>query len=500
MADGQDGQVEVYSPKGERGTIPASQVGDAVSQGYKKADDYIHAIDPKTGNDGLIPKEQWGDAQKQGYILHPIEQARIQNNPAVLQNRLEAGIRSKASVVSPNALQGAQVGGMTQDQPMSESEQEQQGSDWATATKEGAPMMAGMIASEGATGLPLLARAGITAAAAGGTDLAMGAKPSEAATTGLTQGALPEVGGAAISKGGELLEKMAPAFIKNWLKPSEAMFSYGKDPVKFAEETFSKRGIPADKPEAAKMMFQELEDTGNRINSKLQAVEKMFPNAPNATKVDIGRAINDPIDKKIAEVSADRGMEASVKKGVIERLEDLRSGIMTNNAGKAQPTVVKMSTANQIKQQIGKGTNWKIASDPIEAKAQPIINGLRKEIYSNIRQGIENQAEQVGIKGLKEDNLHYGSGLDAIKSVEKKMNSGPMLTMSDLVTALASPAAAGVKKAIETTPGAIGAARASKSLGGAAKRGGAGVGQLLRLIAGMVESGGDTDGTGAPKQ
>lgn len=345
---------------------------------------------------------------------------------------------------------------------------------------ESAPMVAASMAGVGTGELPLLARAGIGVLATGGTSLAMGNKPKEAAMDAATLSVGPELGGGAISK---VAEKLAPAIIRNYIKPTEQMFAYGKDPVKAVMDL---PGVPATRKELATKVFQELENTGNQINSKIQEVEKMFPNAPTATKVDIGRAINNPIDKKIAEISADRGMEASVKKGVIDKLEDLRAGIMTNNAGKAQPTVVKMSTANQIKQQIGKGANWKIAADPIEAKAQPIVNGLRKEIYSNIRQGIETQADAVGVKGLKEANSKYGSLLDAQKSLEKRMNTGPVVTMSDLVTALASPQAAIVKKTLSTAPGAAASSKALRGVG--TKAGQQGVSQLLRQIAGMLES------------
>jgi hypothetical protein len=485
------GQVEVYSPEGKRGTIPVEQADDAMKQGYKRADEFIRAIHPTTGKTGLIPKEQWGDAQMQGYMMDPRDQARMQTNPAALYNKLEKGSMAKSSVVSPFALPGvapSELRGMTEDQPMSREEKEHVSTVTAGAMKEGLPMLAANVASEGAAGLPALARMAATGGAAAGTGLALGQSPSEAGKTALVQGVLPEAGGAVISKTGELAEKIAPALIKNLIKPSERMFAYGKDPVKFVSELSG--GIPGDKAELAKQVFQELENTGNQITSRLKEVENAFPNAPGITKLDVGRAVNAPIDRKIAEISADRGMEASVRKGILEKLEDFRSGIMTDAAGKAQPTVVKLTEANTLKQQIGKSTNWKPSADAIEAKAQPIVNALRKEIYSNIRQGIEDQASKVGVNDLKELNLKYGSGLDAMKSIEKRLNTGPVITMSDLVTALGSPTAAVVKKALATTPGAIASSRALKSGGAALKGSGTPVGQLLRTIAEMIESGG----------
>jgi hypothetical protein len=481
MAD--DGQVEVYSPEGKRGVIPASQADDAVKSGYKRADEFIRAIHPQTGKTGLIPKEQWGDAQLEGYQMDPRDQARIQSKKASL---IQPGAPDPMTNLPPelqNAKPTGRVGHVAAPEPD------------APGTVNALPNVGGALG--GALG-------GMPGAAAGGAIgesarqfLAPAANIPRSETpvstvvgSGLEQGALEGIGQGTSKVLEYGASKIAPALIKNLIKPSEKMFAYGKDPVEFVmnmNKTF------ADKAEMAKGIFQELEDTGNQINSKLQEVEKMFPNAPTATKVDIGRAINDPIDKKIAEVSADRGMAASVKKGVIEKLEDLRSGIMTNAGGKAQPTVVKMSTANAIKQQVGKGTDWKPVTDAIESKAQPILNGLRKEIYSNIRQGIENQAEQVGVKGIKELNLKYGSGLDALKSVEKKLNTGPLLSMGDLVTALGSPAGAVLKRAIESTPGSTGAARGLRAAGANAKGAGSTVSQLLRLLAGLAEGGDNSE-------
>jgi len=70
-----DTQVEVYSPKGEYGTIPSNQMAQALAQGYKPKDSYVEAIHPTTGATGIIPKEQWSAAQAQGYMLAPTQQA-----------------------------------------------------------------------------------------------------------------------------------------------------------------------------------------------------------------------------------------------------------------------------------------------------------------------------------------------------------------------------------------------------------------------------------------
>src|SRR5258708_21006072 len=77
MANG-DNQVEVYSPQGQYGTIPSSQMAQALAQGYKPKDSYVEAIHPTTGATGIVPKEQWPAAQAQGYLPAPAQQAKQQ--------------------------------------------------------------------------------------------------------------------------------------------------------------------------------------------------------------------------------------------------------------------------------------------------------------------------------------------------------------------------------------------------------------------------------------
>jgi hypothetical protein len=106
MANGTE-TVEVYNPKGVYGTIPASQLEQAKSAGYKPKSDFVEAVHPKTGQTGIIPKAQWEAAQKQGYAMSPREQQRVKAKAGEAIKPLE---RTMALPIGTGAM-GAQVTG-----------------------------------------------------------------------------------------------------------------------------------------------------------------------------------------------------------------------------------------------------------------------------------------------------------------------------------------------------------------------------------------------------
>lgn len=188
-----DSQIEVYSPDGVHGSIPANQLAPALAQGYKQRDSVVEAVHPQTGQTGIIPKEQWAAAQAQGFAPSPGEQARQK-----LQSTVQYG------TVSRNRMIPGPGGGFQQQYKMTEPEH-QAGEKMVLGSLGGA--IGGELAGPAAAGLPWALRMYSAAAGAGaGTglgELAGGAKPQEA----LTSAAATTAVGTAIGAGAKGLSE-----------------------------------------------------------------------------------------------------------------------------------------------------------------------------------------------------------------------------------------------------------------------------------------------------
>lgn len=130
--------------------------------------------------------------------------------------------------------------------------------------KQNAISGAGMVSSAGASELPLLARLGITTAAAGGTSLGLGNSPKESLKEGVTQGAFPEVVGSLMGVGGQLLSKNATGALARILRLSPKAFQFGREPAQEVLERGLAKGtlpeIKASIGEASKQVTSDLND------------------------------------------------------------------------------------------------------------------------------------------------------------------------------------------------------------------------------------------------
>lgn len=130
-----------------------------------------------------------------------------------------------------------------------------------------APYVAGGLASAltGGAGLPLLARAGIGAAAAGGASALSGNHPQQIAEDAALAGAGPEVGGSVLGKVGEGLSSMASKSLARILRLTPKAFQFGREPAKEVLE----RGLTSGN---LKTMADSIGEASKQTTSELNGV------------------------------------------------------------------------------------------------------------------------------------------------------------------------------------------------------------------------------------
>lgn len=237
-----------------------------------------------------------------------------------------------------------------------------------------APFVASGLASAFTGGLPLLARAGIGAAAAGGASALSGSDAAGTAKDAALFGAGPEVGGSVLGKVGEGLSSMASKSLARILRLTPKSFQFGREP---AQEVLE-RGLTSGNMETmAASIGQASKDTTAQLNDVLKA-SKGTINAENLAN-DVANSMPSTAGNRFQKVVEDA--LATLK---------LRSNQLSN---------LSASDANALKQEIAKQGKF------VEGDMRASVGNAIKQFGGKLKDNI------ITIAPDAEDLLHTSANL-----------------------------------------------------------------------------------------
>lgn len=220
-------------------------------------------------------------------------------------------------------------------------------------------------------------------------NLQQGKTGSETFTPGmgtLTAGALPLVIGG-VRAGSAISKESAPKFINSLIKPSQANFSYGKDPGR----TVSELGITGNSlPDFATNIGKARQDIGAQLGA-------IYANPANASKtVDATDAIG-RIDKAIADAA--KGGKGN--QGIVTALQNVKDGLLYEHSVNADGVIEKVGTqprnltnlnpqeAFALKDLVSQQT--KFTGNPSDDKT---VNTVLQSVYGDIKDKLNSAVGQ----------------------------------------------------------------------------------------------------------
>ena|SRR5581483_6146348 len=260
-----------------------------------------------------------------------------------------------------------------------------------------------------------------------------GGDADKALTSGVSTAAFSPV----VSKVGDVISGVANKALNNVLNVSAKEFRYGRNPI----EGVIREGITANSmPELEQKLSNSLTTRGQQIEHYLQQFSH--------NKIDATNLINDPINRAQNLAMAD-GNDA-----LFQRLESLRRGLtqvhgVTAPVGRLQTsqlstvgmpqkvlTDFEPAQLHKVKTAIGKQTRW-YGTDAVEN----VLNDVKKEIYGNLNEAINNAAP-----GVRDLQNHWGELLSAHKGVQKEIanRAAGKLNASAIVRHSVAPAAGAI--------------------------------------------------------
>ena len=222
---------------------------------------------------------------------------------------------------------------------------------------ENAPTAAAMATSFGTGGLPLLARAGLTALAAGGTKALAGGTPRESIETGATLGAAPEFGGAMIGAGARPLARLASRSLGRALGLTEKAVQFGKEP---AEEVL-RQGIKGGSlPTLVENITQASRETTTQLDQALSKATGTVDALGPAYEV-AGNIPNSSVAGRFLKTVE----EAANKLGIAQKLDTLT-----------------LTEANALKQEVARSAKF------VEGDLRPVVSNAGKQYGGKLKDAI----------------------------------------------------------------------------------------------------------------
>lgn len=253
------------------------------------------------------------------------------------------------------------------------------------------------------TSLQILSRSMIEAAEVMGVSKIQGAEKGEILTSGGIAAGIPLVGGALqsvikpVMK--SLTEKLSPRLINAILKPREKQFSFGKQP---ASGVISEGIVGKSRGDLLIKLTKRKQEVGKLMDDALNKVSDK--------KLDL-KGITEPVDSAIKKAAA------SGDQTLVNRLQDLRKGLVTNfrlgadgaieEIGKKN-LILSPKAAQQMKIEIGKNTRWTGQAFDND------INKVRVKVYRLIDDILDKN-----VKGMDKLNSRYANLLTAETALER---------------------------------------------------------------------------------
>lgn len=427
--------MDVFSPDGTKGKVPAAQWGDYQKQGFKPA---VSVTSPE-GTGGWLPNDKVGGYIKnQGFKLGPPEQQKL--DPSVTQGtayegyaRLGEGVKDAVSgmVHMPGAIYHAVA-----DAPKTPEEQSEMylGGPGAVAVKR---LIANPMANNFQQGKQDFSQGRYSEAAGHFGASVLPVAGDFAAHSGEAIGQDPLRGGA------ELLTNLAaPKILGEGLKIAKPMAGTLADSLNNARATVAEKVVApiVRKPLGATLQdtrfgrnpakaisdeglvgtqSQLLDKTQARVGELSNAVDQTLQNHANsAVQIDTAPIIYNAIDNA-ASAAKKTGNQA-----IVTRLENLRTALKTEY-GPTQGTPFEM---NNLKRQVGQVASDLGAfksTDPLEASAA----GAMQDVYTGIKNAVNQQVPEIAPLNERVSNLMSAQtalkrnlALDANKSVLSGMS------------------------------------------------------------------------------
>jgi len=237
------------------------------------------------------------------------------------------------------------------------------------------------------------------------------------------QMAVPEaIGESGIVGGlGKLAEKIAPESMNTLLRANKQVnYLYGKNPG----SAFIDEGIKIPKDSVTmggqlENLHGQLEAAGDSLSGQIN--QALSEPSVAAKQLDIVPAVKNTIANAKKFVSQQTGLDVPK---YVQQLNELEDSILTrydsegNPIGKVTGTTISPAEVADIKKSLGKNTQWNVLPTDPEVKLKTSMNGVRKQIYGQLADMVENAAPNSNIKKL---NSRFSNIIEAQGLLERRI-------------------------------------------------------------------------------
>ena len=231
----------------------------------------------------------------------------------------------------------------------------------------------------------------------------------------------PAILGKTAKAAGKGLETVAPESMNTLLRANkQANYIYGKNPGKaFIDEGIK---IPKDSITMGgqlENLHGQLESAGENLHTQIQDV--LSEPSVASQRLDIVPTVKDTISSAKKFVSQQTGLDVPK---YIQELNSLEDSILTrydtngNPIGKVTGTKASPAEVAEIKKSIGKNTQWNVLPTDPELKLKTYLNGVRKQIYGQLADMVEDAAPKSNIHDL---NARFANVLEAQGLLQKRI-------------------------------------------------------------------------------
>jgi hypothetical protein len=231
----------------------------------------------------------------------------------------------------------------------------------------------------------------------------------------------PEVLGKTAKGVGKLAETVAPESMNALLRAGkQSNYLYGKNPGR----AFIDEGIKI--PKNSITLGGQLENLHGQLEiaqDNLTAQLKTALSEPSvaAKRIDIVPGVKSAIADAKKFVSKQTGLDVPKYTDELTKLEDsilTRYDSQGNPTGKITGTKLSPSEVADVKKSLGKNTQWRVLPTDPEIQLKTYLNGVRKKIYGQLADTVQNAAPNADVKAL---NQRLANSIEAQGLLEKRI-------------------------------------------------------------------------------
>ena len=230
---------------------------------------------------------------------------------------------------------------------------------------------------------------------------------------------LPEV----TAKVGKGLQEIAPKPMNALLKANkEANYLYGKNPGQaFIDEKIKLPKNSVTFHGQLENLSGQLEQAGDRLNTQIKT--ELSQSEVATKQIDVVPTIQGAIGDAKKFIAKQTGLDVPK---YVEELNKLQDNLLTryddegNSLGKLTQTKMSPAEVADMKRSIGKNTDWRVNYTDPDFKLKTYLNGVRKRIYGQLADEVENAAPNSNIKEL---NQRFSNVIEAQGLLDKRLFS-----------------------------------------------------------------------------